>query len=445
LIIRREMSDPSMAYSTVADTANPRDEEALLGNSASDRSIHRRFRPALAIGAVLAFVAVCSWLPSHELLHSGESWSPESKASFEEVCEHLEVDNSSCYNHGVAAHGIETLEACCQKCHAVPSCVSFTYFHHTDGASCVLRNGLKCEAKAVDGAISGIVEERENEVENSPYPLNWQTLHEEPLPYNCEAGTFPNLWPPDGPAGPGPTKSSVGLLTFNLEWWHTFNQAAGPKNYKDLDSNNMTKFISGLATAQNLELMVFQECDDVEYVLHASPPLRGLYRGLQSDKSTGIAFKMASFDLLDHGYTLVAEDAEREYWGQRTLQWARLKHIVSDKIVFLANHHGPLPVNSGGICGGEITALNILRVIQTHGKSGDIIALAGDFNDCPGSATIEHLKRRLNHVFNGVVDGGVDNVFVNIDKYFVLNRTNLGNGFGNGASDHSALSMFFEL
>lgn len=436
-----------MADSSMVDS---NDEEALLDNYESDRTSCRRSRTALAglMGAVLAIIAVCAWLPAnHEVLASGGSWSLASKAAMEGVCGPVVVDDSSCYNHGVAAQGMKTLEACCKKCHDVPSCVAFTYFNNfdetdTNSAACVLRNGVKCQSLAVDGAISGTVEERKNQVDNSPYPLNWQTLHEEPLPYNCKAGSFPHLWPP----APGPTKkSSIGLLTFNLEWWHTFDEAANPKTYKDLDGNNMTKFISELATAQNLELMVFQECNDLEYVLHASPALRGLYKGLHSDKGTGIAFKTADFELLDDGYSLVAEDAKAVYWGLRTLQWARLKHVVSGMVVFLANHHGPLPINSGGICGGEIVAFNILQLIETHGKAGDVVVLAGDFNACPDSATIEKMKVRLNHVFNGSADGGVDNVFVNIDPGSVINTTNLGNGYGNGASDHSALSIFFEL
>jgi len=193
------------------------------------------------------------------------------------------------------------------------------------------------------------------------------------------------------------------------------------------------------------DIMGFQECDDPGWAL-SSPGLKGKYSFAKSSTTgnggSGLctAWSTARLKLLDHGSRYVAEDARLpgQYYGKRAAQWSRLKHYKSGKFIFFVNHHGPLPVGSGGACGGLNTARNLLRLINEKSHPGDVIVLEGDFNAGNGSPTIDELSWHLHHVFNGKAFEGVDNIFTNAEAH---SQTNLGSG----GSDHGALSIIVHV
>jgi len=119
----------------------------------------------------------------------------------------------------------------------------------------------------------------------------------------------------------------------------------------------------------------------------------------------------------------------------------RLKHKSSHQTLFFVNHHGPLSINSGGLCGGQATAHNLIKVIQKHGKKGDTVVIVGDFNANAASLTIKTLRRHFLHAYNGLVFGGIDNIFSNLNISSVVKNTQLGTG----GSDHHALSTVLKL
>lgn len=75
--------------------------------------------------------------------------------------------------------------------------------------------------------------------------------------------------------------------------------------------------------------------------------------------------------------------------------WVRLQHVTTKQVVFFINHHGPLPVQSGGRCGGEATAFNILELIAIQAREGDVVVLTGDFNAGADSETVKQLSTRM--------------------------------------------------
>jgi len=84
-----------------------------------------------------------------------------------------------------------------------------------------------------------------------------------------------------------------------------------------------------------------------------------------------VAFRKSGWTLLAQGEEIVAEDLPGQYFGKRGAQWLRLVHKRTGKIVFFMNHHGPLAVNSGGICGGRATAHQLMRIMWTQAHIGE--------------------------------------------------------------------------
>merc|ERR1712154_585602 len=156
--------------------------------------------------------------------------------------------------------------------------------------------------------------------------------------------------------------------------------------------------------------------------------LQDSHEPLPGGHALAIAFRKSSWSKLDSNSAVVAEDRHDQYYGERIVNWARLRHRKSGKVVFFVNHHGPLPVNSGGKYGGEATARNILRVVDEHSHNSDMKILVGDFNADKNSATQKALKRRFTRVFHFWVDA----IFASEGGY---NSRRLGKG----GSDHEAI------
>jgi len=101
------------------------------------------------------------------------------------------------------------------------------------------------------------------------------------------------------------------------------------------------------------------------------------------------------------------------------------------------NYHGPLGMNSGGKCGGAITAMKLLQLVAANARQGDAIIFVGDFNANPNTPELNLLAQHLRHSFSN----GMDNVFTNIGPAAMKAKAVLGNG----GSDHNALAIVLEL
>eukprot|EP00421_Protoceratium_reticulatum_P025533 CAMPEP_0168471184 /NCGR_PEP_ID=MMETSP0228-20121227/59148_1 /TAXON_ID=133427 /ORGANISM="Protoceratium reticulatum, Strain CCCM 535 (=CCMP 1889)" /LENGTH=323 /DNA_ID=CAMNT_0008487079 /DNA_START=14 /DNA_END=982 /DNA_ORIENTATION=- len=188
--------------------------------------------------------------------------------------------------------------------------------------------------------------------------------------------------------------------------------------------------------------MGFQECKDPVRVF-ASAGLLGQYQTLlvlRGDVALCAAFRSAAWVLVEQGNDFVAEDSPAEYYGKRMVQWLRLRHLATGSMVFFANHHGPLPVNSGGVCGGRATARGLVRLTVARAWPGDVVLVVGDFNANNRSETVEVMGRHLQALYRGVSFGGVDNVFSNLGPSALVGAANLGSA----GSDHDALSVVLE-
>jgi len=237
----------------------------------------------------------------------------------------------------------------------------------------------------------------------------------------------PELWIADVAGAPVQVK----VLTYNLEWWSLFQQLGGL-------GGSAGKLIAAAGKPQPFDIMGFQECQDPLWVLRDAG-LLSQYTAVQGAAGLCMAYKTANWKALAQGEEFVAEDQPGQYYGKRSAQWARLQHTATGKVVLFVNHHGPLTVNSGGICGGKATAGNLIHILAKSAVRGDSIVLLGDFNADGSSETVQELAKRLYKVYAGVSYGGVDNIFSNVK--FSQEALDLGGG----GSDHNALTAVIDI
>lgn len=235
----------------------------------------------------------------------------------------------------------------------------------------------------------------------------------------------------------------IKVLTYNLYWWHLFDEGKG-------QDGAAGKNIANYSRAEPFDLMGFQECEDVAWPLRDAKDagMPGDFATVVGEHAIALAYRKEAFDLLEQGTADVAEDGSAQHFGRRSTVWVRLAHKASKRPIFFLNHHGPTPVNSGGLCGPSGTAYNVLKVIAENAKVGDSIILVGDFNawsNDPEGKWLEEIGRidcHLPHVFsNPKIDDvwGIDNVFascLNPVEREVMPK---------GGSDHNALSVVFEV
>jgi len=221
----------------------------------------------------------------------------------------------------------------------------------------------------------------------------------------------------------------VKVLTYNLYWWNLYGS-----HFRNGNGGSAGRLIAAGGSDHPYDFMAFQECEDVERVLRDAG-LEGRYGSVIGEHAVAIAYKKDEWVLVANGMNEVAEDRPEQWWGLRGALWARFGHLSTGKTILVVNHHGPLPIDTGGRCGRRATAWNLLRTIATHALQADGIFLLGDFNAKVTSETIRELDDRLHHVHSGWAFGGVDHIFSNCGDVHVVSRRNLGNG----GSDHDAL------
>jgi len=224
----------------------------------------------------------------------------------------------------------------------------------------------------------------------------------------------------------GRSLTGLKVLTYNLFWWNLYGQRGG-------NGGSASWLIKGAAP----DLMGFQECDDVTRVLRDGG-MESQYGWVQGPHSIAIAYLAADWVKLAEGAVDVAVDEAAQFYGSRAVQWVRLQHWRTGRVIFFMNHHGPLRVNSGGRDGGYSTAMHILNEMQAHKQPADALILVGDFNATPTSETIRSLETVYTRAFTGRSFGGVDHFFSTLQATSTQN-------YGGGGSDHDALSTTFVL
>jgi len=223
----------------------------------------------------------------------------------------------------------------------------------------------------------------------------------------------------------------VKILTYNLFWWNLFGKRQGA-------GGSAGKLIAASNGQQPFDFMGFQECENVNWVI-GDAGLLGEFETMPGPHAMCMAYRKSAWQKLADSSQDVGEDRWDQWYGTRAGMWARLQHHETGQVVFFLNHHGPLPVHTGGMCGGEATAFNLLKLIASNAHVDDVVILVGDFNAGPQSQTVQSLQGRLHPVYTGTSFGGVDNVLSSCAN--VVSTRNLGSG----GSDHDALEAVLQL
>lgn len=244
----------------------------------------------------------------------------------------------------------------------------------------------------------------------------------------CRSAAGVHLWAP----AQGSSATSIKILSYNTYWWNLFKTRHG-------DHDSAGKLIRANAQPP-FDVMGFQECEDISQVL-GPVGLSSQYAAFSGHRALCMAYNREAWSLVARGAEDVAEDMSKPSYGRRSVQWMRLRNVHTGLLLFFVNHHGPLSINSGGLCGGEATANHLLQTIAQHAHHGDTVVLVGDFNANAGGLTIQTLWSYLVHIFAGQSFGGVDNIFSNAAAEDILETKIMGKG----GSDHDAITATIQV
>jgi len=230
--------------------------------------------------------------------------------------------------------------------------------------------------------------------------------------------------------------TTVKVMSYNLYWWYLFD-----KKHNDHTAGQLIK---ESAKDEPYDVIGFQECNEPYRVLWDAG-LDSDYKAHHTYQNICIAWRKKAWEELSHGWAVVAQDAswapKGQNYGQRHAMWVRLRHRETKQTLFFLNHHGPLPLSSGGDWGGPETARKLLNLVAHNATEGDAVVMVGDFNSKLHSLTVEQVGCRLHKVLSGTKFGGVDHIFANVDGSQVASSKLLGRG----GSDHNALNAVLKL
>ena len=244
------------------------------------------------------------------------------------------------------------------------------------------------------------------------------------------AGEIPQDWWTLKNTCPPSKRTSVKILTYNLFWWNLFGQRKG-------NGGSAGKLISKYSNDKKFDFIGFQESEDISRVL-GDAGLSQYYDTFQGGHAVNIGWLKSTWEKLKAGTTDVAEDTKAQWYGRRIAVWGRFRNKQTGQNAFFMNHHGPLPVGTGGMCGGYSVAYNMLKVIGLNAHKGDLIVIVGDFNSNAHSETVRTLGSKISNTYTGSSFGGVDQFFSNVQMVYQKNM-------GDGGSDHDALMGVFEF
>jgi len=294
-----------------------------------------------------------------------------------------------------------------------PSLLVFTASLHAAHALCGLpactTEVLNRQANAPDssGTCMGRIEwVIANEYQGLDEPGACQLVGEEfpsicgpCAPYGLPDGVPP---PPVPPSGPG-----LEVVTYNLYWWNV------------AQNNNWSSLWSKIQS-QSFDLIGFQECDDIYFVL-SNVDRMSSFQAYAPGWGQAIAWDSGRFEEVSDsaGVKYVATDR----WGDRYAIWVRLRDRETGATIFAINTHGPV---SG--CAGSVEQM-MLAAVTENIRDGDMLIYTGDFN-C--------WSPLLDSNFQLVAPGGIDMIFTNKGRAAASWRS-----VGGSPSDHPLVRATF--
>jgi len=227
-------------------------------------------------------------------------------------------------------------------------------------------------------------------------------------------------------------KVRLKVMSFDMYWWDLKSIRKGKSAFAS------GKLIADSHKEEPIDLLGFQESEDADFTLETAG-LRDEFQVISGKGALAMAYRKENWAVMDQGQTGIGADVNLD--GARDVQWVRLQHKETQKKVFFMNTYGPGPVNTGGLCGNEATAFNMLKAAALNSHTEDAIVLVGDFNADSQSPMLSTLGQHLHHAYSGSFADGVDNFFTSCGPESVREKKNLGPA----SSEHDALHVVFEV
>merc|ERR1712039_869803 len=135
------------------------------------------------------------------------------------------------------------------------------------------------------------------------------------------------------------------------------------------------------------DLIGFQECDNVAQIIGGAGST-GRFDYYDAPGDAKMAWDNQKYVKIGGpGSVWIASDQ----YGNRYMDWVRLRVIATGQTIFFANTHGPL---NG--CGTDL-GQNYVNAINNNKDSADRVVLTGDFNCGSSTAAIQTLAGTLNN------------------------------------------------
>jgi len=151
--------------------------------------------------------------------------------------------------------------------------------------------------------------------------------------------------------------NDVSIISYNLYWWCVSDEYGNCPQFANGEGWRI--LYANLNKNHPFDLMGLQECDKPEQIVQNSGYAGCM--GYSGIADAALAWNTGKFTQLDKpGSAVVA----RDQYGDRYIQWVRLKVKTTGSTIFFANTHGPLGQCNGEA--GERLAANYINAIKAN-------------------------------------------------------------------------------
>eukprot|EP00929_Paragymnodinium_shiwhaense_P056727 TRINITY_DN28396_c0_g1_i1.p1 TRINITY_DN28396_c0_g1~~TRINITY_DN28396_c0_g1_i1.p1 ORF type:complete len:434 (-),score=49.98 TRINITY_DN28396_c0_g1_i1:393-1694(-) len=218
---------------------------------------------------------------------------------------------------------------------------------------------------------------------------------------------------------------NVTVVSYNLFWW-CVSDIGGPPNQSkwsprggpcpaNMNGKGFDRLYATIHRQHPFDLIGLQESDNTSKIIRHSGYERCMqwYNPLEAgDPKKGtdapLAFNTRKYTMIENGTSVIGGDM----FGDRRVNWVRLKVVQTGGTIFFGNTHGPL-----GKCDGDEAldiGTNYANVVLNNSKDNDVIIFTGDFNCGAKSDTIKQFLKvaNLSTAVEDHVYGGADHIFM---------------------------------
>jgi hypothetical protein len=224
---------------------------------------------------------------------------------------------------------------------------------------------------------------------------------------------------------------AVTVMSYNLYWWCVSDEYGNCPQFAN--GQGFSQLYSRIKLQGDLDLIGFQECDNVAQVLEGSG-LSGKFSYYNDPVDAPLAWNSAKFTQIGSPISTVIGG---DQYGDRYINMVRLSMVGTSTTVLFANTHGPLNHCDGD--DGAAVANAYINAMNAAKQANDKVIFTGDFNCVSTQNTIMIVSQYLSNDVTGRSYGGADHILSNnvaVDSSAVVNGA---------PSDHNLVKAIYSL